>query len=498
MNATANQKKHVSKGIPFINTKFLIVCLVFSATIVALTGILIYRHGVHWEELLIPVFALAFTWYAWISARRLLAGLHKVHEVLLSSCKGEVHHRITNTTGLGEVGLIAWELNDLLDIIETYFKEVSTCFKRVGEGDYHRKAYSDGLPGQLATSLENINGAIRAMESNVENIARNRLFSVLHSTNAGNLLNNLKLNQADLISVTEEMTAVEEIANENVDLTDKSQSAVGNIRNSLGTIAGNMSGVAESVSALEQESIEVNNSLGIISAIADQTNLLALNAAIEAARAGEQGRGFAVVADEVRALAERTKNATVEITGILQRFSNRVDQMLESSSTTRQLTDEVSGSMEEFYRHFSELSTSARTTIDRISHAKDRTFASLIKIDHIIYKQNSYIALTKGGDCEEAQAVSVNHTGCRLGKWYYGDIGQQSYGHTHAFKALERPHAEVHGCMHEALHAAEEDWAHDDSVQQRIINHVECAEAASAEVMHLLDDMVEESASRRR
>ncbi|MEJ2407465.1 MAG: methyl-accepting chemotaxis protein [Candidatus Thiodiazotropha sp.] len=81
----------------------------------------------------------------------------------------------------------------------------------------------------------------------------------------------------------------------------------------MSNIAENMQSVSESISALDNESDELAKSLGIISDIADQTNLLTLNAVIEAARAGEHGRGFAVVADEFKTLSERTKNATVEI-----------------------------------------------------------------------------------------------------------------------------------------------------------------------------------------
>ena len=492
MPSFASTMSRVSKGVPFLNTQFLIACLIFSALTICLAVFSIFRHGLHWEDMIFPLLALGFTWYAWWSAKRPLKALRKIHEALLSCRQGEVHHRITDTAGLGEVGMIAWELNDFLDIMETYFKEVNTCFKRVGEGVYYRKAYSDGLPGQLAISLNNVNQAIEAMESNVQYISRNKLSSTLHTVNSSNLLQNLKLNQSDLISVTDEMSGVEEIATENVAMTTRNQSTVGGIRNSLNSIAGNMHEVAESVNALEQESIEVNESLGIISSIADQTNLLALNAAIEAARAGEQGRGFAVVADEVRALAERTKNATVEISSTLERFRSRVDNMLQSATTTEQLTAEVSSNMEEFHQSFTALAESSQATIDRISHAKDRSFASLIKIDHIIYKQNGYLALSKGANSEEASAVSVTHEQCRLGKWYYEGFGQENFSHTRAFKAMEAPHRQVHQNIQQALQESTHDWERNDALQQQILEHVHAAEEASTEIMLLLDEMVEE------
>ncbi|XXE78590.1 methyl-accepting chemotaxis protein [Pseudomonas sp. R1-1] len=97
---------------------------------------------------------------------------------------------------------------------------------------------------------------------------------------------------------------------------------------------------AQSMQQLERDSTDIQSILGTIRSIAEQTNLLALNAAIEAARAGEQGRGFAVVADEVRALAKRTADSTAEIDGLLGNLAKRTSQVTQQMHASLQVSQQ--------------------------------------------------------------------------------------------------------------------------------------------------------------
>ncbi|NMY65583.1 HAMP domain-containing protein [Pseudomonas sp. WS 5018] len=115
---------------------------------------------------------------------------------------------------------------------------------------------------------------------------------------------------------------------------------VAQTRTKIEQLAGEMLGSTEAMGVLLNESEAVGSILDVIKSVTEQTNLLALNAAIEAARAGEQGRGFAVVADEVRALAQHTRDSTVEIEGLIERLRRRTDQAAVRLRDSRSLADE--------------------------------------------------------------------------------------------------------------------------------------------------------------
>ena len=270
---------------------------------------------------------------------------------------------------------------------------------------------------QVADSSKGIDTAVRTMS---EQASRNAATLNQHTQETEQVITAVEEMSASAVSIAQSAENAAELTEQANRYSEQSKRTVSDAVASVGQMVEQVTSMSSTIGAMDEDTRQISSVLQVIGEIAEQTNLLALNAAIEAARAGEQGRGFAVVADEVRALAGRTQQSTSQINEMLQKLKDTTNNVVNEMEVTRQScemtaehTEQVMLSLNEVTESvtdINEVNIHVSTSAQQQRQVTDEVSRNMVAIQDIINTLN--------GNASEASAVNeeLNHTSSSLNK----------------------------------------------------------------------------------
>lgn len=332
---------------------------------------------------------------------RITGVLKNTEEVLKKVTGGDLTSRVNNNATIDETGEIARSVDETIDSLEVLVKDVKDSTGKVTE-----------LSSSLAATTQETSASSEEVKASIDRVSSNM------RTNSSFTDGCVKLVEvvAEKIDETENGTVeAEKVIGIVKEVNEKGVVVVSELKEATMKNNEATSRIIERIENLSEKTGNIQSIIYTISAIAEQTNLLSLNASIEAARAGEHGAGFAVVAGEVKKLAEQSERATKEINGLISEIKDEVEEAVVVMREVEKISQDQSKSVVQVGESFDSISKENETltslvdrisvSVQSISNYRDNLVTSINKIANVNGESTEVVEVIAASMAEQTQAV---------------------------------------------------------------------------------------------